>query len=144
MIVEILSNHFRHRWRRRVGGEPCLHEVNDLLARGTRLRNQRKLYRLIRGRYRPTKILAEYFHDGCGLLIRVDEDRKTAVTVIALRSPIALGAGSPADPLEEWNESSRNGSNGLRQVRSDEALGPGLPGLHVDEAAEALTGRRTG
>lgn len=84
MIVEILSKHFSQRWRQRVGDVPSLEDVNEMLIRGYRLRNMRHLYSRRGGKLRPVKILAEYVDGIRGLLLRIDMERKTAVTVIAL------------------------------------------------------------
>ncbi len=82
-MIMYLSKHFVQRWKRRVGGgNPNQDEVNRILRNSIRIRNQIKLYKVRGGRYVPHRVLAEYWYHPMGIIIKVDERRKVAVTVI--------------------------------------------------------------
>lgn len=88
MIVRVISDHFARRWRKRLRCAcPEIRELNSLLCASKKIRNQMTLYKRPRGKSRLKihKILAEWYHDGHGILIRVDMSNGKAVTVIALR-----------------------------------------------------------
>lgn len=85
-VVEVrcLAKHFCKRWRERIGSEPTLDQVNRIIAEAQRIRRQETVWRRRgTGILEPYRILAEYWHHEAGLLIRVDERRSKAVTVIA-------------------------------------------------------------
>lgn len=115
MIVCRLSHHFRRRWAARVGWDPCLETVNRLLEEAVRVRGCVKLYRRVRpagpnrpAKYAPLKLLAEYWHNRLGVILRVDEAAKTAVTVIPIEHNPGLA-----------DEEAGNGKNRQKTDRSD-------------------------
>lgn len=81
--VRRLSKHFVKRWEQRVGGIPTVDTVNGLLSESYKLRGQRRIYvQSPGGGLKADKQLAEYWHHARGLIMRVDSDASTAVTVI--------------------------------------------------------------
>jgi hypothetical protein len=98
-MIVYLSKHFVQRWKRRVsGGAPVLQdEVNGILRQSIRIRNQIQLYKVRKRRYVPHRVLAEYWYHPMGIIIKVDERRKVAVTVItAYRHGNGNGNGGAA------------------------------------------------
>ncbi len=81
MVVQTLTKHFQNRWIERCGYRPVLDEVNKILESAQKIRAQKEV-RESKWLYRKWKILAEYWHNELGLIVRVDEERKRAVTVI--------------------------------------------------------------
>ncbi|HOV88234.1 MAG TPA: hypothetical protein PLM79_17900 [Syntrophobacteraceae bacterium] len=84
MMIMHLSKHFRQRWRARVslGDPPCLDEVNEILRRSVRIRNQIRLWKMRGRKFVPHRVLAEYWYHPGGLILKIDETNRTAVTVI--------------------------------------------------------------
>ena len=82
MQISSLSQHFVKRWRQRVGAIPTVAGVNRILASAQQTRRQEKLFAPdhVRG-LRLFKLLAEYWNPRAGVIIRVDEDNRRAVTV---------------------------------------------------------------
>ncbi len=81
--VKAMSHHFVQRWRERVGTEPTLEEVNALVNRSRKLRPQMRCYVDRYGTFKPYKVLAEFWNHERGVVVFVDEERATAVTVVA-------------------------------------------------------------
>lgn len=80
--VRRLSKHFVRRWTERVGSAPSLAAVNRMLGESHKLNGQRRIWvPKPGGGLRPDKQLAQFWHRS-GLIIRVDFDDATAVTVI--------------------------------------------------------------
>ena len=86
-VVVVLIRHFLERWEKRVGLVPSLDVVNQMLHDSVKLRSQMLVYRRSYRGFRPYKMLAEYWHNSGGLIIKVDEDLRCAVTVIAAKCP---------------------------------------------------------
>lgn len=82
MIVQRLSSHFVLRWQERMGSVPTLEEINAVLEGAQKIRGQRRVFRECRGEYEPWELLADYLNWDLGVLIRVDEHRQKAVTLI--------------------------------------------------------------
>lgn len=80
--VRHFSKHFVQRWGERVGGYPCLDQVNEAIASGQQIRRQADLWRRIDGALVPHRLLAEFWNHRLGLIIRIDEMTGTAITVI--------------------------------------------------------------
>ena len=81
--VKRLSDHFLRRWRERVGGEPDLEAINRIVDAAHRTRGTRTLYaRRHGGRLIPVKLLTEYWNPDWNVILRIDDDRREAVTVI--------------------------------------------------------------
>lgn len=95
IIIRKFTKHFAQRWAERVGGWPCLDEVNRIVREGQRLRGQQTLYRKGGdGTLTERVILEEYWNNREGLIIRIDADCATAVTVI---TPERTGNGNKTD-----------------------------------------------
>ena len=81
-VVDRLTWHFIERWRERAGVPPSLEDVNRMIDERLKIRHQMTVYRLRRGGFEPYKMLAEYWNNRLGIIIKVDEDVACAVTVI--------------------------------------------------------------
>lgn len=81
-IVATLSRHFIERWLERVGTVPSLESVNHICRKGQRIVRQKRLYRAVDGRVVPCKTLALWWNHSHGVIVWVDEDTRTAVTVV--------------------------------------------------------------
>lgn len=82
MIVASLSRHFCERWLERVGTVPSLESINHICCKGQRIVRQKRLYRALNGRVVPHKTLALWWNHSHGVIVWVDEETRTAVTVI--------------------------------------------------------------
>ena len=75
-----LTKHFRKRWEERVGPDaPTGRDIMRFVRQGVQLQKYRKVYT---PRGREIIILAMYWVQDKGLVIKVDEWRKQAVTVL--------------------------------------------------------------
>jgi len=82
MVVVSLTRHFTKRWGERCGFIPTIEEINQTIGAATKIQTQMLVYRLRHGEYRAFKILAAYWHHPSGVIIKVDEESKSAVTVM--------------------------------------------------------------
>lgn len=82
-VVVEMTEHFLRRWRERVGAKPTLKGLNRMLSGALQIRRQERVWRR-RGRLlEEYKLLAEYWAPASQLIIRVDSERRAAVTVIS-------------------------------------------------------------
>ncbi len=79
--ISRLSKHFVRRWEQRVGGSPSVAHVQDMINESFVLRKQLKCMVRRAGILMPHKVLSEYWHHERGVIILVDEDKETAVTI---------------------------------------------------------------
>ncbi|MHC1726528.1 MAG: hypothetical protein AB9866_11040 [Syntrophobacteraceae bacterium] len=81
--VRRLSDHFVGQWKTWIGATPTVKSVNDILAESTKLNGQRRvLVPQERGGTKPDKIIAQYWNHRIDVIIRIDTDDGTAVTII--------------------------------------------------------------
>ena len=83
MIVRRFSQHFVERfvcWR---GEMPSIEAVNGLIESGQQLRPQVELLQRTKGGLKRYTLLAEYWNDEAGVVLRVDEAAEIAVTLIS-------------------------------------------------------------
>ncbi len=89
-----LSNEFLQRFRQRVGEEPTLEHVNLILAGAKRIRRQQTLYKRINGEFCRYEFLGEFWNHEHGMILLVNENARTAVTVYTHKDKY------PAHPVE--------------------------------------------
>lgn len=83
MIVRKFSHHFIRRWVEWRGEMPCIDSVSRLIEGAQQLRPQLTLLqRGSDGMCREYTVLAEFWNDSEGAILRVDERNGTAVTLI--------------------------------------------------------------
>jgi hypothetical protein len=83
VLVRRFSSHFVERWVQWCGRFPSIEEVNLLIQGAQQLRPQVDLLqRGSDGTLMPYKLLAEFWNDAEGIVIRVDECVEKAVTLI--------------------------------------------------------------
>ena len=92
MRVTHLTKHFVERWEngdgdpsRRIQITLDIENVNNLLEESLRVQRQRTIYLRENGRYVPYVQLAAYWHPGFHLLMKIDVERRVAVTVVNRR-----------------------------------------------------------
>ncbi len=92
MRVIHLTKHFVERWEtgdgdpsRRIHIPVDIEIVNQLLDESLRVQRQRTVYVRENGRYVPYIQLAAYWHPSFHLLMKIDVERRVAVTVINRR-----------------------------------------------------------
>lgn len=78
MRVAHISQHFRHRWRQRVGRWPSIGGLNYLLSTAIQVREQREVA--------GETVLAEFsIGHPYNIVVRIDTARSRAVTVLNAR-----------------------------------------------------------
>ncbi len=82
MIVRKFSKHFVQRWVEWCGELPSIEDVNRLIETGQQLRPQLRLCQWNRQELLPYLLLAEFWNDEAGVILRVDEALHQAVTLI--------------------------------------------------------------
>ena len=78
-----LTRHFVENWKARVGGEPTLSQVRQILQESVKVQGTRNLFA---AHGQPFRMLAIYCHFERNLLIKVDEIQGTAVTVLSINN----------------------------------------------------------
>lgn len=76
----VLSRHFVDNWQRRMGTVPSESCIREIVGASVRVQPGRELYD---GMGRPFRQLALYWDPALGVIIKIDEMRHTAVTVLA-------------------------------------------------------------
>ena len=83
MFIRHFSQHFVQRWVEWRGHMPNIEEVNALIDGGQQTRPQLKLLqRCGQEGLKEYLLLAEFWKDEAGVIVRVDEYEATAVTLI--------------------------------------------------------------
>jgi hypothetical protein len=98
MIVRSFTHHFVERfvcWR---GEMPSIEAVNGLIESGQQLRPQVELFQRTPEGLRRFTILAEYWNDEAGVILRVDESSETAVTLISAGRKKVFRRARPGAP----------------------------------------------
>lgn len=80
-MVRYMTNHFCQRWKERIGGVPSIAGLNRMVAAGVPVRKQKTFYQRHFGLIRRVKLLAEIWNREVDIIIRMDQDSGTAVTV---------------------------------------------------------------
>jgi len=74
-----LSEHFKQNWRRRIGNEPTVEMVQEIMQRSVIVQRARSL-RTLDGR--PFKTLGIYWAPDIGVVVSVDEFKGMAVSCL--------------------------------------------------------------
>ena len=83
MRVRTFSRHFVQRWVAWCGEMPCIEAVNKIVDAAQQLRPQINLLQeRPNGTHRQYTLLAEFWNDEEGVIVRVDEKTAKAVTLI--------------------------------------------------------------
>lgn len=83
MRVRTFSRHFVERWMQWCGDSPCIEVVNKIIDAAQQLRPQMSLLQeRSNGTFRQYTLLAEFWNDEEGVIVRVDEMSAKAVTLI--------------------------------------------------------------
>lgn len=85
IVIARLTRHFIDRWTERVGAAPTLESVRRKVADGIVIRRQQLLWKRVGKDLTPRRLLTEVWNHRMGIIIRIDERRQTAVTLIAPR-----------------------------------------------------------
>lgn len=72
-----LTKHFIQNWRKRVGTDPAVGEVNTIINQAVRIQKGRK----VPGRFKVFKVLSIYWHANQALIITVDPFSRSVVSV---------------------------------------------------------------
>jgi hypothetical protein len=76
------SKHFVARWAERKGSLPCIDDVNAILAGSLRIIKQRSLWESVGGVMIRHNEVSHYWCHSAGVILLVDDQTGTAVTVI--------------------------------------------------------------
>lgn len=78
----VLSRHFEERWRERVGTEPSPEVIQDIICdpRTVRIQACRDLRRPCGGQFRQAAV---YWSPALGVIVKIDEYRNRAITVLS-------------------------------------------------------------
>jgi len=74
-----LSQHFRENWRRRIGNEPTVEMVQEIMQRGVIVQRARSLQTLDG---RPFRMLGIYWSPDIGVIVSIDEFKGMAVSCL--------------------------------------------------------------
>lgn len=77
-----MTKHFIKNWGERVGGEPTIGQVQEIIRDSIVVQTCRTM---ARDDGRPFRLLAIYWHTGLDLIIKVDEFSGNIVTVMSKR-----------------------------------------------------------
>ncbi len=87
--VKILSKHFMERWEQRRGTSPSLEYVNLICRKGQCIKHGERMWRSIGGTLYEHKTVTMYWHPREQVIIWVDPEDGTAITLIV---PVENGA----------------------------------------------------
>lgn len=105
-IVVNMTDHFLQRWRQRVGAKPSLKGLNQMLRGALQIRRMERVYRFRGGRFVEYKLLAEFWSPESQIIVKVDVDTRTAVTVLSGKECCRKewrGGGPVEADGEEWD-----------------------------------------
>ena len=77
-----LSRHFQENWRRRVGNEPTVEMVQEIMQRGVIVQRARSLQTLDG---RPFRTLGIYWSPEMDIIVSIDEFKGMAVSCLSKR-----------------------------------------------------------